>query len=191
MTDRVVNNAKHRYISLSPQTTLRFLPQAYPFILLDRVKACYPEQGVGISVKHITMTDPVLSGHFPGFPIYPGVLIVEAMVQNAGMTATLRELFQRYGSYDALLEQFRSAAGTVPGEGKQYVLAESRVKHIHPIYPGYAVELEARLQIQRDGMHVYKTSAQVDGIDVARGQLTLAEVPASMRMQLLDKIGSA
>lgn len=191
MNDRIVAGSKERYISLSPQTTLRFLPQSYPFILLDRVKACYPGEGVGLSVKHITMTDPVLSGHFPGFPIYPGVLIIEAMVQNAGMTMTLRELYQAHGSLEGLLEQFQAPLGTTQGERKQYVLAESRIKHIQPIFPGCAVDLEARLQMARDGMYVFKVSAQVDGVDVARGQLTMAEVPPDMTPGILDRIGGA
>ncbi|SIT43201.1 putative 3-hydroxyacyl-(acyl-carrier-protein) dehydratase FabZ [Paraburkholderia ribeironis] len=190
MTDRIGGDTKRRYISLGSQTTMRFLPQSYPFILLDRVKACYPEEGVCHSVKHITMTDPVLSGHFPGFPIYPGVLIIEAMVQNAGMTATLRELYQTHGSLEGLLEQFRSAVGTTPAEGKQYVLAESRIKNVQPIFPGCAVDLEARLQMARDGMYVFKVCAQVDGADVARGQLTMAEVPVTMAPGMLDQIGS-
>jgi 3-hydroxyacyl-[acyl-carrier-protein] dehydratase len=190
MTDRIGGSAKGRYISLGAQTTMRFLPQSYPFILLDRVKACYPDEGVCVSVKHITMTDPVLSGHFPGYPIYPGVLIIEAMVQNAGMTATLRELYKTHGSLEGLLEQFRAEIGTTPAEGKQYVLAESRIKNVQPILPGCAVDLEARLQMARDGMYAFKVCAQVDGVDVARGQLTMAEVPVSMTLGMLDHIGS-
>ena len=187
--DRMIADAKGNYISLSPQTTLRMLPQSYPFVLLDRVKACYPELGIGRAVKHITMTDPVLSGHFPGFPIYPGVLIVEAMVQTAGMTITLRSLCQTFGSLEKLLEQFRSPLGTIPGERKQYVLAESRVKYMQPIFPGCAVDLEARLELERDGMYVFKASAQIDGVEVASGQLKLAEVPTNIKIGFEDRIG--
>jgi len=109
VNDRIVAGSKERYISLSPQTTLRFLPQSYPFILLDRVKACYPGEGVGLSVKHITMTDPVLSGHFPGFPIYPGVLIIEAMVQNAGNANNM--CWQKVGS--SIFNRFSPAARSI------------------------------------------------------------------------------
>lgn len=189
--DRISTSDKQQFISLSPQTTMRFLPQSYPFILLDRVKACYPEKGHGVSVKHITMTDPVLSGHFPGFPIYPGVLVIEAMVQNAGMTITLLELYRKYGSLEQLLDQFRHPSAITEGERKQYVLADSRIKHTQPIYPGCALELEATLDMTRDGMYVFKVNAKADGVEVAKGQITMAEVPADMTLGLQDRIGRA
>jgi len=186
MTDRIAGSAKGRYISLSTQTTIRVVPHSYPLILLDRIKACYPEEGVGQSVKHITMTDPVLSGHFPGFPIYPGVLIIEAMVQNACMTATLRELYRSKGSLEALLDYFHG----VPDAGKQYVLAEVRAKLIQPIFPGHAMDLEARLLMERDGMYAYKVSAHVENVEAARGQVTMAEVPTNLTQGQMDRIGN-
>ena len=190
MSDRLVGAGKERYISLSPQTTLRFLPQSYPFVMLDRVKACYPETGLSHAVKHVTMTDPVLSGHFPAFPIYPGVLVIEAMVQNAGVSITMSELYRSVGSLEALLERFREPVGALPGERKQYVLAECRIKHTQPIFPGCAIDLEARLIMSREGVYVFKTLAAVDGVEVAKGQLTMAEVPVTMTEGMLDRIGT-
>jgi 3-hydroxyacyl-[acyl-carrier-protein] dehydratase len=90
--NKIQTHEQKRGISLSAATTMRLLPQAYPFVLLDRVRACYPQEGIGYSIKNITMTDPVLSGHFPGYPIYPGVLIIEAMIQNACVIPTTRDL---------------------------------------------------------------------------------------------------
>lgn len=189
--DRISISDKQQFISLGPQTTMRFLPQSYPFIMLDRIKACYPEKGVGIALKHITMTDPVLSGHFPGFPIYPGVMVIEAMVQNAGMTMTLCALYRQYGSLEGLLAQLRRPGALTGCEGKQYVLAESRIKHIAPIYPGCALELEAAMALARDGMYVFKVSARADGVEVAKGQLTMSELPPDMSLGLQDRIGYA
>jgi 3-hydroxyacyl-[acyl-carrier-protein] dehydratase len=167
-------SAKKRSISLSAATTMRLVPHVYPFVLLDRVRACYAEEAHGFSVKNITMTDPVLSGHFPGHPIYPGVLIIEAMVQNACMTATTRDLYRHFGSYEALLEHFAKHPGSVPSVAKTYFLAESRVKHIQAVYPGDSMELEAQLILERDGMLVFKIAASVDGKEVAKGQCTMA-----------------
>jgi len=186
--DTVQIQDKKRSISLSAATTMKLIPHVYPFVLLDRVRACYAEEGIGHSVKNITMTDPVLSGHFPGYPIYPGVLIIEAMVQNACMTATARDAFRHFGSYEALLEHFSKKPEEVLSIAKQYFLAESRVKHIQAVYPGDAMELEARLILDRDGMLVFKVSATVDGREVAKGQVTMATALSVATPGMGDKI---
>jgi len=186
--NKIQTTEKRRGISLSAATTMRLLPQAYPFVLLDRVRACYPEEGVGYSIKNITMTDPVLSGHFPGYPIYPGVLIIEAMIQNACVIPTTRDLLQHFGSYEALIELFSRPDRAVPDVANKYYLAESRVKHIEPVYPGDTVELEARINLERDGMMSFKVGATVEGRDVARGQLSMVRTLAEAMPMVADKI---
>ncbi len=185
--DSVQIRNKKQTISLSAATTMRLVPHVYPFVLLDKVRSCDAVNAIGHSVKNITMTDPVLSGHFPGYPIYPGVLIIEAMVQNACMTATTRDLYRHFGSYEALLEHFAKHPGTVPPVAKQYFLAESRVKHTQAVYPGDAMELEAQLILERDGMLVFKVSASVDGREAARGQVTMATALAEGVPNMGDK----
>ena len=59
------------------------LPHRYPFLLVDRIEELEPERIVGI--KNVTMNEPFFVGHFPDFPVMPGVLIVEAMAQVAGV----------------------------------------------------------------------------------------------------------
>ena len=59
------------------------LPHRYPFLLVDRIVAMEPERVVGI--KNVTLNEPFFMGHFPDFPVMPGVLIVEAMAQTAGV----------------------------------------------------------------------------------------------------------
>lgn len=191
MKDRIGGSPRGRYISLSAQTTMRIMPHGYPFNMLDRITACYPTEGIGFAVKHITLTDPVLSGHFPGYPIYPGVLIIEAMAQNAGMTNSLRVLYDACGSLESLLDMLRLPPGSDKDEQRQYVLAETKIKNLVPVFPGCAMELEARLLTEREGMYVYKVCAQVDHIEVARGQMILAEVPMSMSPGMLDRIGTS
>ena len=118
-----------RYISIGAATLVRMMPQAYPFILLDKVVACHAEDGMAHSVKAITMTDQVLAGHFAKYPIYPGVLIIEALIQNSGMIALVRDLLRQHGSYEAILALFEANGPILTDEAKQYFLAESRVKH--------------------------------------------------------------
>jgi 3-hydroxyacyl-[acyl-carrier-protein] dehydratase len=187
--NKPLHNEKSRHISLSAATTIRLLPQAYPFVLLDRVRACYPEDGSSYSIKNITMTDPVLSGHFPGYPIYPGVLVIEAMIQNACVIPTTRDLLKHFGSYEALLELFSKPHNAIPDVANKYFLAESKVKHIEPIYPGDTLELEAKIILERDGMIVFKTGCTVEGREVARGQLSMARALAEAMPAVADKIG--
>jgi beta-hydroxyacyl-ACP dehydratase FabZ len=59
------------------------LPHRYPFLLVDRIVEMEPERVVGI--KNVTLNEPFFTGHFPDFPVMPGVLIVEAMAQTAGV----------------------------------------------------------------------------------------------------------
>ena len=61
----------------------RILPHRYPFLLVDQITELEPERIVGI--KNVTANEPFFNGHFPDFPVMPGVLIVEAMAQTAGI----------------------------------------------------------------------------------------------------------
>jgi 3-hydroxyacyl-[acyl-carrier-protein] dehydratase (EC 4.2.1.-) len=65
-------------------TILKILPHRYPFILVDRVIELDPGNHI-VSIKNVTINEPFFQGHFPGFPIMPGVLIVEAMAQTWGI----------------------------------------------------------------------------------------------------------
>ena len=64
----------------------RTIPHRYPFLLVDRVTECDMESRI-VGVKNVTVNEPFFSGHFPGFPIMPGVLIIEAMAQVACILA--------------------------------------------------------------------------------------------------------
>jgi 3-hydroxyacyl-[acyl-carrier-protein] dehydratase len=186
--NNIQTHEQKRGVSLSAATTMRLLPQAYPFVLLDRVRACYPQAGICYSIKNITMTDPVLSGHFPGYPIYPGVLIIEAMIQNACVIPTTRDLLAHFGSYEALLALFSQPQQAIPDVANKYYLAESRVKHIEPVYPGDTLELEARINLERDGMISFKVGATVEGRDVARGTLSMVRTLAEAMPTVADKV---
>ena len=72
---------------------MRLLPHRYPFLLIDRVIEMAPRERI-VALKNVTINEPFFQGHFPGFPIMPGVLIVEAMAQ-AGGTLLLSEIADR------------------------------------------------------------------------------------------------
>ena len=71
---------------LSMNDLFKYLPHRYPFLLVDRITALNPGASVK-GYKNVSINEPFFSGHFPGYPIMPGVLIVEAMAQVSGVLA--------------------------------------------------------------------------------------------------------
>jgi len=71
-------------IQLDIQAILEHLPHRYPFLLVDRVLECLPGERIR-ALKNVTINEPFFRGHFPGHPVMPGVLIVEALAQAAGI----------------------------------------------------------------------------------------------------------
>ncbi len=80
-------------MTLTIQEIMDFLPHRYPFLLIDRVLEFEPQKRL-VAIKNVTMNEPFFQGHFPGYPIMPGVLIVEAMAQ-AGAVIMLSEIEDR------------------------------------------------------------------------------------------------
>ena len=103
---------------------MRLLPHRYPFLLIDRVIEMAPRKRI-VALKNVTINEPFFQGHFPGFPIMPGVLIVEAMAQ-AGGTLLLFEIADR----DAKLMLFTGI---------------ERGKFRKPVVPGDQLRLEVEV----------------------------------------------
>ena len=150
---------------------LELLPHRYPFLLLDRVTALDPWRSI-TAYKNVTFNEPQFQGHFPGRPVMPGVMVVEAMGQAGAVLISLSR---------------RQAPETVPGGVEVPDLASrvaffaacDKVKFRRPVRPGDRLDLEARLV--RFGSRVWKVEARalVDGRKVAEAQLTsvLADGP--------------
>jgi beta-hydroxyacyl-ACP dehydratase FabZ len=132
----------------------RILPHRFPFLLLDRIIELSDERVVGL--KNVTINEPFFAGHFPGHPVMPGVLIIEAMAQAGAVMALCRG----------------DAAGRVV-----YFAALDKVKFRRPVVPGDQLRLE--VVPLRKGATVWKLRGQalVDGQVVAEGELlaTIAE----------------
>jgi 3-hydroxyacyl-[acyl-carrier-protein] dehydratase len=130
---------------------MAMLPHAYPFLLVDRIVEMEPgKRAVGI--KNVTYNEPFFPGHFPGRPIMPGVLIVEAMAQTAGVLA-----------FNSLPEQERKKS--------VFFLGMDNVRFRKPVMPGDQLRMELEITRHRQSIWGFKGKALVDGNVVAEGDL--------------------
>ncbi|MCB1826257.1 MAG: beta-hydroxyacyl-ACP dehydratase [Candidatus Competibacteraceae bacterium] len=122
-----------------------------------------------------------MPGHFPDFPIFPGVLIIAALARSSGMLVILLGWCEELGDMDALLARLARTEGTagILG-GNLMILTESKIKHIDPVYPGSTMELHSELILKRESMFVCKVVALVNGAEISKGQLTPATLPPTM-----------
>jgi len=128
----------------------KLLPHRYPFLLVDRILEIIPgNKAVGI--KNVTSNEEFFQGHFPGNPIMPGVLMVEAMAQVAGLLA------------------FRSGA-TI---GKSvYFMSIERAKFRKPVVPGDQLKLEVTILQQRGNVWKFSGNASVEDKVAAEAEFT-------------------
>ncbi len=122
---------------------MRLIPHRYPMLLIDRLTEIEaPERATGI--KSVTINEPFFQGHFPGDPIMPGVLIVEAMAQTAAALVIAGQ--EREGMGDLV-----------------YFMGIDQARFRRQVRPGDQLRLEVELQKHRLGIHWFKGRAVVDG----------------------------
>ena len=140
------------------QTAVRVLPHAYPFLFVDRVLALSP--GVrGIGLKNVTIDEPCFEGHFPDWPVLPGVLLVEALAQMAGIVWR----GHRPAGDDA------SEGGIAPGT-ISYLATVDKFKFRRPVFPGDQVLLVAEHLSNWRTLARFSVRAEVGGAAVAEGE---------------------
>jgi 3-hydroxyacyl-[acyl-carrier-protein] dehydratase len=128
------------------------LPHRYPMLLVDRVESLDPDKGIS-AIKAVTINEPFFQGHFPGRPIMPGVLIVEALAQAAGVLAV-------------------EALG-LAGTGKLvYFMAIEGAKFRAPVEPGVLLRLDVEFVQKRASVCKFAGRASVDGKLVAEAKFT-------------------
>ena len=146
---------------LAIKEVMAALPHRYPMLLVDRVESLDPEKGI-VAIKAVTINEPFFQGHFPVRPIMPGVLIVEALAQAAGVLAV-------------------KALG-LAGSGKLvYFMAIEGAKFRQPVEPGVLLKLEVQFVQKRSTVCKFAGRATVDGKLAAEASFTamIADPPAS------------
>ena len=136
------------------------LPHRYPFLLVDRIRELDPDRRI-VGIKNVTINEPFFQGHFPGRPIMPGVLIVEALAQAAGVLAI----------------ESMGLAGT----GKLvYFMAIDGAKFRKPVEPGCLLDLHATIIQAKRSVCRFEGKAMLDGVLAAECQFTamIADPPS-------------
>lgn len=135
---------KNRVIEIDEIKTL--LPHRYPFLFVDRVLEI--EEGKITGMKSVSINEPFFQGHFPNFPVMPGVLIVEALVQTAGIYAVLK---------------MEENGDELKPDRKTFFTGIDGVKFKKPVRPGDKLILEATFSKIKMGIWWFNCRALVDG----------------------------
>jgi 3-hydroxyacyl-[acyl-carrier-protein] dehydratase len=131
---------------------MRRLPHRYPMLLVDRVLECVSGERI-VALKNVTMNEQFFVGHFPGRPVMPGVLILEAMAQAAGILTFV-------------------TANIYPDESVRFYFAGiDKARFRRPVVPGDQVRLTATLERRIRTIWKYSTAATVDGNEVASAEM--------------------
>jgi beta-hydroxyacyl-ACP dehydratase FabZ len=145
---------------LDARAIQQLLPHRYPFLLVDRIIELVPRERI-VGVKQVTVGEPFFQGHFPGTPVMPGVLIIEAMAQ-VGALLVMREM----EGQDRKLPFFSG-------------IKEGRFRH--PVVPGDTLILEVTALRVGSRVQRMKGEAKVDGQLVAEAEITCVMVEREER----------
>jgi 3-hydroxyacyl-[acyl-carrier-protein] dehydratase len=133
-----------------------YLPHRYPFLLVDRVLEITPGESI-VALKNVTVNEPFFNGHFPEHPVMPGVLIVEAMAQAAGILG------------------FKTM-NKKPQDGSiYYFVGSDKLRFKRPVVPGDQLKLEASILSEKRGIWKFAVKATVDGDMVSSATILCAD----------------
>jgi 3-hydroxyacyl-[acyl-carrier-protein] dehydratase len=129
---------------------LQLLPHRYPFLMIDRIIEVNSDDSA-IGIKNVSVNEPVFQGHFPGSPVFPGVLIIEGMAQTAGAIAI--------------------AADQTKGRHVVYMVTVDKCKFRKPAKPGDVIEYHIRKIRRRSAMGWYEARAMVGTTLIAEAEV--------------------
>ena len=151
MTD---NSGDVEVLRMTITEIMRQIPHRFPFLLVDRVLECHRGKSIK-AIKNVTINEPFFPGHFAHRPVMPGVLILEALAQAAGILA------------------FKTA-GVIPDEDTRFFFVGiDRARFRRPVEPGDQLLLTATLDRALRGIWKFSTVAYVDDVEVASAEMML------------------
>ncbi len=130
---------------------MKMLPHRYPFLLIDRLTELNGEEG-GTALKNVTINEPFFQGHFPGRPVMPGVLQIEAMAQTAGAIV--------------MAQLGDAVAGKLV-----FFMSIDKARFRKPVVPGDQIHFHAKLVQKRPPVWKYWVEAHVDGKKVSEAEI--------------------
>tara|TARA_B110000977_G_scaffold117096_1_gene151252 strand:- start:149 stop:589 length:441 start_codon:yes stop_codon:yes gene_type:complete len=133
-----------------------YLPHRYPFLLVDRVTELNLGESI-VAYKNVTVNEPFFNGHFPDHPVMPGVLILEAMAQAAGILG------------------FKTMDKTPQDGSIYYFVGSDKLRFKRPVVPGDKLQLEAAMMSEKRGIWKFECRASVDGQLVASATILCAD----------------
>ncbi|WP_349261218.1 3-hydroxyacyl-ACP dehydratase FabZ [Povalibacter sp.] len=155
MTETGKTEQGEQVLSMDINEVLRRLPHRYPFLLVDRVQECIAGKTIR-ALKNVTYNEHFFPGHFPHRPVFPGVIILEALAQTAGILAFV-------------------TAGQYPdAERPMYFVGIDNARFRRPVEPGDQLILKAKLERTMRGIWKFSTSAEVDGEEVTSADMMVA-----------------
>lgn len=157
--DTVANKGEDRTLTaLDIDGILRCLPHRYPFLMIDRIINIDRDE-LAVGIKNVSFNEPIFQGHFPGKPVFPGVLIIEAMAQTAGAIVIAHDLAM--------------------GASKSIVLmlTVDKAKFRKPATPGDQIEFHIRKIQRRRTVGRYEARAMVNGVLIAEAEVGAMIVP--------------
>jgi 3-hydroxyacyl-[acyl-carrier-protein] dehydratase len=131
---------------------LDHLPHRYPFLLIDRIRTVEPGKRI-VALKNVTINEPFFQGHFPQRPIMPGVLILEAMAQAAGILV------------------FRTQGNKPDADSVYYLAGIDKARFKRPVVPGDQLEIEVHIERGLRGVWKFSCKARVDGALVCEAEM--------------------
>ncbi len=138
--------------TLNATEIMRLLPHRYPFLLLDRVLELVPGERL-VATKNVTLNEPFFPGHFPNYPVMPGVLIVEAMAQASAVLG------------------FRSTGTSAQDDNVYLFVGIDKARFRQAVQPGDQLRIEVQLKRAMRGIWMFTCSARVDGTEVASADI--------------------
>ena len=142
-------------VQLDIEAIMKRLPHRYPFLLVDRVLECHPRKSIR-ALKNVTYNEPFFPGHFPGRAVMPGVMVIEALAQTAGILSFLT------------LDKF-------PDENTRfYFVGIDKARFRRPVVPGDQLTLEAKVERVLRGIWRFSARALVAGEEVVSADIMLS-----------------